>query len=195
MHNDELAEQVSELQRRVAALEGRRVFEAERVDIVEADGSVRLVISNSARAPDPVCDGQTLKRDGGRPAGLFFYNDEGDECGGLVFGGRRAGDRYAAEAALLFDQFKQDQVVGISHEDADGQRRAGLIVWDRCDEPFPAIGGATRLFVGKTPQRAAVVELRDGTGRVRLRLSVGSDGTAGLEFLDASGEVTARLPE
>jgi hypothetical protein len=36
--------------------------------------------------------------------------------------------------------------------------------------------------------------LRDAEGRVRLRLSVASDGTAGLEFLDASGEVTARLP-
>jgi len=195
MHNDELAEQVSELQRRVAALESRRVFEAERVDIVEADGTVRLVISNSAHAPDPVCDGQTLY-EGRNSAGLIFYNDEGDECGGLVFGGRRANDGYSAGAALVFDQFKQDQVVGISHGDIDGRQRwAGLFVWDRPDEPFPTIGEATRVFVGKTPERAAVVELRDGAGHVRLRLSVTHDGTPRLEFLDASGEVTARLPD
>ena len=195
MTNDDWVNEVAELRRRVEALEQRCVVEAERVDIVEADGNLRLVISNSARAPDPVCDGQTFKRDGLRTAGLLFYNDEGDECGGLAFRGRRAGGGYSAEGALLFDQFKQDQVVGISNEDADGQHRAGLSVWDRCDAPFPAIGGATRLFVGKTPERAAIVELRDAAGRVRVRLSVASDGTAGLEFLDASGEVTARLPD
>ena len=195
MTNADVETQVAELLQRVEALEQRRVVQAERVDIVEADGSVRLVISNSARSPDPVCDGQTFKRDGGRPAGLLFYNDEGDECGGLVFGGRRAGDGYSAGAALLFDQFKQDQVVGISHDDSDGRRRAGLHVWDRRDEPFPAIGGATRLFVGKTPERAAVVELRDGAGHVCLRLSVTHDGTPRLEFLDASGAVTAHLPD
>ena len=195
MHNDELAQQVSELQRRVDALEDRRVFEAERVDIVETDGTVRLAISNTACAPDPVFEGQTFQRDGGNSAGLTFYNNEGDECGGLVYGGRHVDDGYAAGAALLFDQFRQDQVVGISHEDTNGRRRAGVSVWDRPDEPLPAMGGATRLFIGKTVEGSASVELRDAQGRVRLRLSVTGDGTAGLEFLDASGEVTARLPD
>ncbi len=194
MANDELAEAVAELQERIEALETRRVLEVERVDIVEADGTTRLVISNSARAPDPRCDGQTFKRSGGNSAGLIFYNEEGDECGGLVFGGRRVDDRYAAGGALLFDQFKQDQVVGISHQDVDGRRHAGVTVWDRREEPFPAIGGAMRLFVGKTVERAAVVELRDAAGCVRLRLSVTDDGTAAVEFLDDSGEVTTRLP-
>ncbi len=162
---------------------------------METDGTLRLVISNRARAPDPVCDGQTFQRDGGNSPGLIFYNDEGDECGGLVFGGKRADDGYAADAALLFDQFKQDQVVGLVHGDANGRREAGVCVWDRPDEPFPAIGGATRLFMGKTVEGIAAIELRDGEGRVRLRLSVAGDGTAGLEFLDASGDVTARLPD
>lgn len=40
--------------------------------------------------------------------------DEGDECGGLVFGGKKVGDEYSAGGALLFDQYKQDQVLGIS---------------------------------------------------------------------------------
>ena len=108
--------------------------------------------------------------------------------------GRRVDNRYAAGGALAFHQFKQDQVAGISHQDVDGRRHAGVTVWDRCEEPFPAIGGATRLFVGKTVERAAVVELRDAAGCVRLRLSVTDDGCAAVEFLDASGEVTTRLP-
>lgn len=194
MKKDQLAEQVAELQRRIGALEDRRVFEAERIDIVEEDGTVRLAISNSGRAPDPVCDGQIL-REGRNSAGLIFYNHEGDECGGIVFGGRRVDDGHRAGASFMFDQFKQDQVVGISYQDAAGRRWAGLRVWDRPDEQLPAIGGATRLYAGKTDEQAAVVELHDGAGRVRLRLSVANDGTAGLEFLDASGNVTARLPD
>ena len=194
MASDELAEVVAELQQRIEALEKRRVLDVERVDIVEADGTIRLAISNSARPPDPPSDRQTFKRSGGNRAGLIFYNEEGDQCGGLIFGGRRADGGYAAGGALLFDQFKQDQVVGISHQDVDGRRHAGVTVWDRCEEPFPAIGGATRLFVGKTVERAAVVELRDAAGCVRLRLSVTDDGCAAVEFLDAYGEVTTRLP-
>ena len=58
------------------------------------------------------------------------------------------------------------------HEDADGRCRAGLWVWDRREDPFPAYGGATRLFVGKTVDGTAAVALRDAAGHVRLRLSV-----------------------
>ncbi len=183
MENRELMDQVAALQRRVEALENRRVFEAERIDIVEEDGTTRLVISNSARG----------RR---HSPGLIFYDDDGDECGGLTFGGRRIDEGHAAGAALMFDQFKQDQVVGISHNDTPGRRWAGLAVWDRPEEPLPAFdGAATRLFVGKTVEGTATVALRDAEGRVRLRLFVAGDGTAGLEFLDASGEVTARLPD
>ena len=182
MTNRELIEQVAELQRRVDAMEDRRVLEAERIEIVEPDGATRLVISNSARG----------RR---HSPGLIFHDDEGDECGGLIFGGQRTDEGHAAGAALMFDQFKQDQVVGISHGDSPGRRWAGLSVWDRPDEPFPAVGGAMRLFAGKTVEESAVVELRDAEGRVRVSLSVASDGTAGLEFLDADGEVTARLPD
>ncbi len=194
MTTEALAEELAELRRRIELLEQRRVLEAERIDIVEADGTVRLVISNSARAPDPVVDGETLYT-GRCSAGLIFYNNEGDECGGLVFSGRRASEGYGAGAALLFDQFKQDQVVGIMHQDANGQRDAGLYVWDRPDEPFPAHGGATRLFVGKTRDATATVELRDAEGNVRLRLAVTADGTPRIELLDASGDITAHFPQ
>ena len=34
---------------------------------------------------------------------------------------------------LAFDQLKQDQIVAISYAEGDGQRTAGLQVWDRPD--------------------------------------------------------------
>lgn len=54
--------------------------------------------------------------------GVIFYDDEGDECGGLVFGGRHVDGGHSAGGALLFDQFKQDQVIGLVHEDNETRR-------------------------------------------------------------------------
>ncbi len=179
-------EDVADLRRRIEALEGRRTLQVERIDVVEPDGTVRLVLSNTARAPDPVVDGVTFKRDDGNAAGLIFYNADGDECGGLVFENRGA--------ALLFDQFKQDQLLGLMYDEAPGRRRAGLYVWDRTDEPFPAVGGAVPMFAGRRPDGMAAVELHDDEGRVRLRLGVTAPGAALVEFLDEGGAVTACFP-
>jgi hypothetical protein len=41
-------------------LEDRRVFEAERIDIVETDGTVRLAISTSAAGSSSVGDAWTM---------------------------------------------------------------------------------------------------------------------------------------
>ena len=72
---------VKDLVRRIEALEARREMDVERINILEEDGMVRMVLSNSSRAPDPICNDETFKRDGGNSAGLIFYNDEDDECG------------------------------------------------------------------------------------------------------------------
>jgi hypothetical protein len=66
-------------------------------------------------------------------------------------------------------------------------------VWYRPDDPFPATGGAARVFVGKTPDRSAVVELKDGAGRVRLRMEVPAEGDPRVEILDEDGQVTGQL--
>ena len=185
---------MDDLVRRVEALEARRELDVERINIVEGDGTIRMVLSNTSRAPDPICDGQTFTRSGGNSAGIIFYNDEGDECGGLVFRGRQVDGRHWAGGALLFDQFKQDQVVGIMHEDSGSTRKAGFWVWDRPDDPFPVTGEAPRAFLGKTKERSAVVELRDGAGRVSLRLEVPVQGAPRVELLDEEGNVTGGLP-
>jgi hypothetical protein len=197
-------------------------IDVERVNVVEKDGRLRLVLTNRERAPDVITDGKTFKpRRGGRPAGMYFFADRG-ECGGLVFGtedGPKDGS-YHAGSALLFDQYRQDQTVGIMYDDQSGQRTAGLHVWDRPDTPLWKLAekleaidkmpdgpakqealkevresspSATRVFVGKSRQRAAQVVLADGKGRPRIRLSVDAEGAAGIEFLDEAGKVVRRL--
>lgn len=104
-----------------------------RLNIVEPDGKYRLVLANSERFPGLFMEGKEYKhhsRDGG---GMLFFNDEGDEVGGLTFGSKTVGTDRRASGSLMFDQYKQDQTVGIQYNEANGKRSAGLRVWDRPD--------------------------------------------------------------
>jgi hypothetical protein len=196
---------------------------AQRINIVDANGTLRMVLSNKDRMHPGVMDGKTIDRP--RPvAGMLFFNDVGDEVGGLTFTGQEQGGQGAANAGLMFDQWKQDQTIGIQYSESRGQRSAGFQVWDRSDtqrlselierlntaNKIPdqdartaaiqaarakAEPGNQRIFVGKDRSRASVVNLFDANGKARLTLKVEADGGATIEFLDAAGNVTSRLPK
>src|SRR5690606_38819190 len=67
-------------------------IDVERINVVEPDGNLRLVISNRARSIGPIYKGQPFGYPGGNRPGLIFFNDEGTENGGLVFTGREQPD-------------------------------------------------------------------------------------------------------
>jgi len=195
----------------------------ERLNVVDADGTLRMVLAGKDRMHPGVMDGVTIDRP--RPvAGMLFFNDEGDEVGGLTYTGRVAGRPGRANAGLMFDQLKQDQTIGISYSEANGQRSAGFQVWDRSDtvrlselirklnaaNKLPAGAqrdaavnevrstappGPRRIFVGKTQDKAATMVLADGNGKPRLTLTVDAAGNPRIEFLDETGKVVARIPE
>lgn len=193
----------------------------ERINIVEADGSLRMTIANRERSPDPLVDGETIRAQGGGRPGMIFYNDEGDENGGLAFAssGKAWEDGYAY-SQLSLDRFKQDQVAALRYIENDGRWLAGMQVWDRPsasvgeewegwkrlrqmpDGPAKEAlrdslteGDNQRLFVGRSLSGASMVSLGDSDGRVRIRMQVDSLGTPTLEFLDENGDVTHSLPE
>ena len=192
-----------------------------RLNVVDANGALRLVLSNKDRMHPGMMDGKLIDRP--RPvAGRRFFNEEGDEVGGLTFTGREVDGRGRANAGIMFDQFKQDQTIGISYSETDGRRTAGLQVWDRPDTRLSvlidqlnaankladpaarekAIAAARasaqpaprRLFAGKLPDRSSTVTLSDAAGKPRLTLTVDADGNPRIEFLDADGKVVSRLP-
>ena len=195
----------------------------ERLNVVDANGTLRLVLSGKDRMHPGVMDGVTIDRP--RPvAGMLFFNDAGDEVGGLTYTGTEAGGRGRANAGIMFDQWKQDQTIGITYSESNGQRSAGLQVWDRSDtvrlselitklnaankiaagpEREKALAdiranapaGPRRLFVGKTQDRASAVVLSDAQGKPRLTLMVDATGNPRIEFLDENGKVVARIPE
>jgi hypothetical protein len=195
-------------------------IDVERINIIEKDGRLKMVISNGERQHPGVVDGKTLSRK--RPPGMLFFNEKGDECGGLSFDGNQKDGRSSAGALLAFDRFRQDQTVGIQYGESNGQYFSGLRVWDRPDtslgpviEKLSAIekmsegpekaaamkelretsGGAERVMVGRDREQAAVVRLSDAKGRPRIRLSVDSAGLPKLEFLDETGKVIYSLPQ
>ena len=194
----------------------------ERINVVDADGTLRLVIANKDRMHPGVMDGKVIDRP--RPvAGMIFFNDQGDEVGGLTYTGREAEGSRRANAGLMFDQLKQDQTIGLSYSESNGQRTAGFHVWDRSDTRLSELieklnvankiedrtkreaelaairavapAGPRRVFLGKTPDRAASMSLSDDAGRPRLRLTVDASGNPRIEFLDEQGNVVRVLAE
>ncbi len=191
----------------------------ERLNVVEKDGRLRAVIANSERMPDPVIDGKPFKTE--RVPGMIFYNGLGDECGGLIFGAVKGGDKYGAYGGFTFDQYRQSQAIGLVYNDHSGSRQVGLSVWDRPEssmiefmqrreavEKMPdgadkelaqknlreAELSPTRIFVGKNKEREARVTLYDAKGNARINMVVDAGGAPRLDFLDENGKVTYSLP-
>ena len=202
-------------------------IDVERINVVEKDGKLRMVISNRERSIGPIYKGKPFGYAGGSRPGIIFFNDEGTENGGLTFSGARQADgTYRANSGFSFDQFNQDQVLYMQYNDVNGRRNMGLTIADRADldiydlvaerdsimkvhpagpardaaiakwaEPRNGVPiFAPRVYVGSDNAKSAMVNLSDRNGKSRIRLTVDSLGTPSLEFLDAAGKVTSRLP-
>ena len=57
----------------------------ERINIVEPDGTLRMVISNKSNFPGFILKGKETPHPDRKTAGMLFFNDEGTENGGLIF--------------------------------------------------------------------------------------------------------------
>src|SRR5258708_8233130 len=64
-------------------------IEVHRINIVEPDGTLRMVLSNRARLPGVIIRGKEEHQEDRAYAGMLFYHNEGSETGGLVFVGPR----------------------------------------------------------------------------------------------------------
>jgi hypothetical protein len=82
-------------------------IDVQRINVREPDGTLRMVIADHARLPGIIVRGKEQPFD--RPqAGVLFYNDEGSENGGLIFGGRKnakgevvdSGERFRSTATM-----------------------------------------------------------------------------------------------
>jgi len=103
------------------------------VNIRENDGTLKAVLSNSAGFNR----GDRAKSGGSRFSGLMFYNEEGDEEGGLVYQGETIPGGQDSDVTLTMDQYRQDQNVYLNHtehRDASGSNISdGLQINSRPD--------------------------------------------------------------
>ncbi len=158
-------------------------IDVERINIVEPDGKLRMVISNRPRSIGPIYKGKPFGYAGGNRPGIIFFNDEGTENGGLTLrGARDAAGKYQAGTHMSFDQFDQDQIVVLNYSDDNGTRQAGLTFSDRTDRPI--IEFAAELdSVNKMPDGPAKTEamrqlrqpVRNGVVQAAPRVFIGRD--------------------
>ena len=134
-------------------------IQVHRIDIVEPDGTIRMVISDKDRLPPVIVKGKEHPEMGEpRPqAGMIFYNDEGSENGGLIFGGHRneKGEVVDSGGSLSFDKYGANQIVQLVGVDDNTDRFAGLAVSDQ----------NRRVWVGRTDDGSASLALMDANGR------------------------------
>lgn len=103
-----------------------------RINVVEPDGTTRLVIADKARFPGTFFDNKEGPRaDRSGEAGFLFMNDEGTENGGLIFGGYEGKDGVPhGFGHLSFDEYEQDQAMSLDSEQDGDERNAGIAILD-----------------------------------------------------------------
>jgi len=180
-------------------------IDVERINVVSPAGKTVIAISNQERIAPPAMGGKTYPvavSDGrARMAGMIFFNQDGDEMGGLVFNSFRRPDGKAAGIGhLSFDRFQDNQVVALQYKENASTVQSGLTLYDR-----PSSGTfKTSLDLldesrAAAPERAAEIhrELAGMSERQELgveRVFLGSkDKTAQLVLRDSKGRVRARL--
>jgi hypothetical protein len=192
-------------------------IDVERINIVEKNGQLKMVISNAQRQHPGMVNGKPIApRE--RPAGMIFFNSVGDECGGLVYDGN------AKEASMTYsiDQFKNDQIMQLDYDQfldqGKNKRSYGLRLWDvsenlTLDKLMHLIDSlkqlkndsiykstlqkmrddgelrTERFFAGKNTSGEVGLFIRDAKGKPRIKLYVDKQNNPRLEFLDENGMV------
>ena len=156
-----------------------------RINVVEPDGTLRMVISDKARLPGVIVKGVEHTPQDRPQAGVLFYNDEGSENGGLIFGGHKDAQGRVVDAggSLSFDKYGASEVVRLIGVDDSTDHLAGLNVMD----------GRHRVWIGRGADGAAVVNLMDASGRKRVALEAPASGEPSLQFFDETGRATQKL--
>ena len=211
-----------------ARVEPKQTFDeinVHRINVVEPDGTIRLVLTNTANSPGIYIKNKEVPHPNGRKsAGLLFFDEDGTEDGGLSYGitKNQTGKVTGSEGHLSFDQYMQDQIFTID-AGRDGDKKYSLLrMDDRGDYPItdalealkqisklPADqreaeikkflethpGDHPRVILGRARDGGSVLQLKDSEGRDRLVLRVAPDGSPKLQFLDAAGKVVSELPQ
>jgi len=87
-------------------------IDVERINIVEKDGTVKMLITNVEHFPTigDSTNGQAEHKRKKR-SGMLFFNEEGIECGGFIYDGAKNKKGHSSGLSLTYDQYDGDQVM------------------------------------------------------------------------------------
>ena len=197
-------------------------IDVERINIVEKNGDLKMVISNRERQHPGISNGKVIERESPRPPGILFFNQIGDEMGGLVYGENGENGHFGS---LTWDKFRGDQTMGFRHlEGSNGSYSSGISMWQQPNIPGDQMGAlldsvytniedrerrsevldslrtlnlitTNRLFLGKGRNDSAVLIMHDMKGTVRLAIQVDAEGNPAINFYNEDGEKYYSIPE
>lgn len=93
-----------------------------KITVVGEDNLPRMVLSNETRQnPGRMNGKEWAKRE--RPSGIIFFNNQGDECGGLIYQAKEKDGKIISGMSFTMDNYKDDQVLQILNDEyyADGK--------------------------------------------------------------------------
>lgn len=89
---------------------------AKKITIVGEDNLPRMVLSNENRQHSGRMNGKEWpKRE--RPSGIIFFNNQGDECGGLVYQTKEKEGKIISGMSFTMDNYKDDQVIQVLNDE------------------------------------------------------------------------------
>lgn len=190
----------------------------ERLNIVDRTGNKYIVLSNPQRQALATQNGEVInpEQKERNTAGLLFFNEEGDEVGGLVYGI----DSLGSYQLLTFDQYKNDQIMALRKdeylENGTWKKQYGLLLQERSDKSSKAVVtefnqinkikdsltreqklneyynnpenlAPQRLFLGRTYAENIGLYLMDKNNKLRLAIYVNPKGEPVLQYVDSLG--------
>ena len=199
-----------------------KIINAEQINIIGKDGKPRLSLFNEDHIPNVLFRGEEIlkgHRQKDNIAGMLFFNPEGTEVGGLIYGNDvDANGNETAGMSLTLDQFEQDQVLQLLYTKHNEHHQYGIHIYDRpsttVKEQAEAVeealkiedakqqqktieaiyeGAGPRAFFGKKNDTISV-ELYDKSYKPRLKMYIDQNGEPHIDFLNDQGEVTYSIP-
>lgn len=197
----------------------------ERLNVVGADGNKYIVLSNPKRQALATNNGEVVNpniTDRDTP-GLIFFDQDGNEVGGLVYGI----DEEGTYQMMTFDQYQNDQIMVLRKDetktDAGWERQYGLQISERSEktslesrreiDAIEAIADSvarekawdvfydnpenlapTRMFVGRLVNEKTGVFMLDKNNRLKLSIYVTPEGQPKMEYVDSLGKKVNLIP-
>jgi len=112
-------------------------IDVERLNVVDSTGKYCFVLTNGSRAPGAIIGGKEYHRmNSNNIPAIIFYNEEGDENGGLLAAGKRKSDgTYYGSSRLVFDRFRRDETIAFQYYEDQLGGYAGMLVQDTREMP------------------------------------------------------------